>query len=61
MDTEDRPRPSLVMVIGENLDMISLTELAQRIEVLKAEIIRVEAEISKKQSAAAAAALFFKS
>ena len=37
------------IVIGEDLYGISVTELANRIALLKAEIARVEAELSKKE------------
>ncbi|MDE2446890.1 MAG: DUF1192 domain-containing protein [Alphaproteobacteria bacterium] len=60
MDLEDLPRPKPHMVIGENLDAISVAELEQRIIVLDSEIVRVRAEIAKKQAGKAAADLFFK-
>ena len=59
-DMDDMPEPRAKMVIGENLDAISIAELEQRIESLEAEIVRVRAEIAKKQSGKAAAAAFFK-
>jgi uncharacterized small protein (DUF1192 family) len=61
MDIEDRPQPKPNMVIGENLDSISITELEQRIVSLDSEISRIHAEIAKKQASKAAAASFFKS
>jgi uncharacterized small protein (DUF1192 family) len=61
MDIEDRPQPKPNMVIGENLDSISITELEQRIVSLDSEISRIRAEIAKKQASKAAAASFFKS
>lgn len=60
MDPEDLPRPKLNMVIGENLDVISITELEQRIVSLDSEIQRIRAEIAKKHASKAAAASFFK-
>ncbi len=60
MDPEDLPRPKLNMVIGENLDAISITELEQRIVSLDSEILRIRTEIAKKQASKAAAAGFFK-
>jgi uncharacterized small protein (DUF1192 family) len=56
----DEPRSKNTMVIGENLDAISITELEQRIVSLDSEIQRIRAEIAKKQSSKAAAASFFK-
>ena len=43
-----------------NLEPLSVDELAARVEELKAEIIRTEAEISKKKAYANAASSFFK-
>lgn len=60
MDIENEPRPKPNMVIGENLDDISVTELEQRIMALDSEITRIRAEIAKKQSSKAAAAAFFR-
>jgi uncharacterized small protein (DUF1192 family) len=48
------------MVIGENLDAISVTELEQRIQSLESEIIRLRAEITKKQASRNAADAFFR-
>ena len=44
-----------------NLEPLSVDELQARIETLKAEIVRAEAEISKKKAYAQAASSFFKS
>ncbi len=60
MDIEDRPAPKPNMVIGENLDAISVAELEQRIVTLDSEIARIRAEIVKKQASKAAAAGFFR-
>jgi uncharacterized small protein (DUF1192 family) len=60
MDLENEPRPKPKMVIGENLDEISVAELEQRITTLDSEILRIRAEIAKKQAGKAAAAAFFK-
>jgi uncharacterized small protein (DUF1192 family) len=60
MDLENEPRPKPKMVIGENLDEISIAELEQRITDLDSEILRIRAEIAKKQAGKAAATAFFK-
>jgi uncharacterized small protein (DUF1192 family) len=57
---EDLPQKKPNMVIGENLDAISVAELEQRIVILDSEIARLRAEIAKKRASAAAAAAFFK-
>jgi uncharacterized small protein (DUF1192 family) len=43
-----------------NLDDMSIEDLREYIDVLKAEIVRVEAKVKAKQSHASAAASFFK-
>jgi uncharacterized small protein (DUF1192 family) len=60
MDLENEPRPPAKMVIGENLDVISIAELEQRIQSLESEIARIRAEIVKKQAGKAAADAFFR-
>lgn len=60
MDLDDAPKKPANMVIGENLDAISVAELEQRIQVLESEIIRLRAEITKKQASRSAADAFFR-
>ena len=60
MDLDDEPKKPTNMVIGENLDAISVAELEQRIQALESEIIRLRAEIAKKQASRNAADAFFK-
>jgi len=60
MDLEDAPKKPANMVIGENLDAISVAELEQRIQALDSEIIRLRAEIAKKQASRNAADAFFR-
>ena len=43
-----------------NLEPLSVDELLIRVEELKAEIVRTEAEIAKKKAYASAASSFFK-
>ena len=60
MDLDEAPKKRPDMVIGENLDAISVTELEQRIVVLDSEINRLRGEIAKKLASKAAAASFFR-
>ena len=60
MDLDDAPKKPANMVIGENLDAISVAELEQRIQALESEIIRLRAEIDKKQASRSAADAFFR-
>ena len=59
-DDEDAPRKTLKHAIGEDLSMLSLDELAERIDLLRAEIGRIEAAITAKKASAEVAASFFK-
>jgi uncharacterized small protein (DUF1192 family) len=60
MFEEERPRPKpAVHTIGQDLSTLSLDELQERTEMLRAEIARIEAAMAaKKASAAAANAVF---
>ncbi len=60
MELDDIPKKPTSMVIGENLDAISVAELEQRIHALESEIARVRAEIAKKQASRSAADSFFR-
>ena len=61
MDAEElfarKPMPALV--IGEDLGLLSVEELRERIGLLTAEIARLEAAIAAKQSSRAAADAVF--
>jgi uncharacterized small protein (DUF1192 family) len=59
-DEEDRPKKKLVHEIGQDLSLISVAELNERIALLREEIARLEADIGRKQSSRAAADQFFK-
>ncbi len=55
-DLDPRKKP----IKAKNLEPLSIEELADYVESLKAETVRAEAEISKKKAYATAAASFFK-
>lgn len=55
-DLDPRKKPAK----AKNLEPLSIEELEEYVESLKAEIIRAEGEISKKKAYATAAASFFK-
>ena len=61
MDLDEAPKKPANMVIGENLDAISVAELEQRIQALESEIARLRIEIAKKQASRNAADAFFRS
>ena len=60
MDLDDAPKKPANMVIGESLDAISVAELEQRVQALESEIVRLKAEIAKKQASRNAADAFFR-
>ncbi len=47
--------------IGQAIDALSVHELEERIELLRAEIVRLEAAIKARQATKDAASAFFKS
>jgi uncharacterized small protein (DUF1192 family) len=50
----------LVHEIGQPIDVLSVDELADRIETLRAEIARLEAAIAARRATKEAASAFFK-
>jgi uncharacterized small protein (DUF1192 family) len=46
--------------IGQDLSMLSITELDERVDVLEREIARLKEARAKKESSLAAASAFFK-
>jgi uncharacterized small protein (DUF1192 family) len=57
---EEPPKKKLVHELGEDLSKLSLDELAARVELLKAEIERIEATAVAKRASADVAASFFR-
>ncbi len=65
MDADDeifgaRPQKTPTHVIGQNLDDLSVHQIDERIELLKAEIERLEEARRAKEASRGAAAAFFK-
>ena len=48
MDEDDRPKKKIVHEIGQELALLSVKELQERIAILKEEIGRLEAAISRQ-------------
>jgi uncharacterized small protein (DUF1192 family) len=57
---DDRPRKKVTHEIGQDLTLLSVGELNERIALLREEIARLETDIAKKQSSRSAADQFFK-
>ena len=60
-DDEDRPRKKITHEIGQDLALLSVGELNERVSLLKEEIARLEAAAASKEASRSAADKFFKS
>jgi uncharacterized small protein (DUF1192 family) len=60
VDDEDRPKKKLGHEIGQDLTLLSVEELRERIGLLKEEIARLETNMTAKQAQRSAADQFFK-
>ncbi len=60
VDDDDRPKKKIAHEIGQDLALLSVRELTERIALLREEIARLEADIVKKQATRSAADQFFK-
>jgi len=60
IDEDDRPKKKIVHEIGQELALLSVKELEERIALMKEEIARLEADITRKQASRSAADQFFK-
>lgn len=61
MSFEDLPKKSVGLMLGESLDLLSVSELEQRVADLESEIRRVKEAITSKQASKNAADAFFRS
>jgi len=59
-DDDDRPKKKITHDIGQELALLSVKELQERIALLKEEIARLEASIASKQGSRNVADQFFK-
>jgi uncharacterized small protein (DUF1192 family) len=60
IDDEERPKKKMVHEIGQDLALLSVEELSERIAALKDEIARLEAARERKQASRNVADQFFK-
>jgi len=61
MEDDDWPRKKITHEIGQDLSLLSVEELTERIALLTAEIARLEAAATKKRASKDTANAFFKS
>jgi len=59
-DDDDKPKKQIAHEIGQDLTMLSVEELAARVQLLHDEINRLEADMAQKRAKRAAADQFFK-
>jgi uncharacterized small protein (DUF1192 family) len=59
-DEEDRPKRKLAHEIGQDLALLSVEELRERISLLQDEIARLESAMASKQASRTSADQFFK-
>ena len=60
MDDDDRPKKKITHEIGQDLSLLSIKELQERIVLLNEEIARLQAAIASKQGSRSVADQFFK-
>jgi len=60
IDDDDRPKKKITHEIGQELTLLSVSELAERVALLKDEIARLEANMAGKRATKSVADQFFK-
>jgi uncharacterized small protein (DUF1192 family) len=60
IEDDDKPRKKITHEIGQDLSLLSVEELAGRVQLLRDEIGRLEADMVQKHAKRAAADQFFK-
>lgn len=59
-DDDEKPKKKVAHEIGQELTLLSVEELAARIQLLRDEIARLEADMTSKRASRSAADQFFK-
>ncbi len=60
IDDDDRPKKKIAHEIGQDLSLLSVEELGHRVQLMREEIARLEADMAQKHAKRAAADQFFK-
>ncbi len=60
VDPDDLPKKKITHELGQDLSLLSVGELSDRIALLKDEIARLEREMAGKRASKSAADSFFK-
>jgi uncharacterized small protein (DUF1192 family) len=61
IEDDDRPRKKITHEMGQDLSLLSVEELNERIALLTSEVERLQAAVTKKRASKDAANSFFKS
>jgi uncharacterized small protein (DUF1192 family) len=61
IEDDDKPRKKLTHEIGQDLSLLSVEELTERIALMNSEIERLQVAMTRKQASKDAANSFFKS
>jgi len=59
-DDDDRPKKKIAHEVGQDLSLLSVEELGERVQLLRDEIARLEADMAQKRAKRSAADQFFK-
>jgi uncharacterized small protein (DUF1192 family) len=60
LDPDELPKKKVTHELGQDLSLLSVAELSERVGLLKDEIARLEAEMARKRASKSAADIFFK-
>jgi uncharacterized small protein (DUF1192 family) len=60
IDDDDKPKKKVTHDVGQDLRLLSVEELAARVQLLHDEINRLEADMAQKRASRSAADQFFK-
>jgi uncharacterized small protein (DUF1192 family) len=60
IDEDDKPKKKVSHEIGQDLTLLSVEELGARVQLLRDEISRLEADKTRKRASRTAADQFFK-
>jgi uncharacterized small protein (DUF1192 family) len=61
IEDDDKPRKKITHEIGQELSLLSVEELTERIALMNSEIERLQVAMTKKRASKAAATSLFKS
>ena len=60
IDDDDKPKKKITHEIGQDLSLLSVEELAARVQLMHDEISRLEGDMANKRASRSAADQFFK-